>query len=157
MTDQNRYLEEFINKIDVVCPNCEARALVVSDNLNRTNIRFTCSSCGKSMKWSGQSGYYQTSGPDMQISRAIVLGQPFDCYFKLPLWFTVEIKGKIFFAYNTEHLTFQKNYIEDPLRKRSQNEFGWSNSSLQSRLPKWMLSSKNRDELLKKISVLQNK
>jgi DNA-directed RNA polymerase subunit RPC12/RpoP len=157
MPEQHRYLEEFINIIDVECPTCNSRALVVSDHKNRSNTRFTCSTCGRNKEWSGEPGYFQTSGPDLINSKAIALGKPFDCYFKLPLWYMTSFRGNTFFAYNREHLAFQKEYIKDPLRKRSQNDFGWSNASLQSRLPKWMLIATNRDGLLKKISALENK
>lgn len=157
MIIQNTYLTEFINEIDVECPNCGEHAVVFSDKSNRTNTRFICASCGKSKKWTGNASVYQTSGPEMDKTTAIALGKPFDCYFKFPLWFTCNFKGNIFFAYNLEHLKFQKIYIEDLVRKRTKSDDGWSNSSLESRLPKWILSANNREELLKKIAVLEGK
>lgn len=153
MTDQNTYLSEFINKIDVECPECHSHASVISDKFNRSNTRFTCKHCGKNKLWTGQPGIFQSSGPEMKKSNYIALGKPFDCYFKFELWYKFEFKGNTFFAYNQEHLEFQKCYIEDPLRKRSQTEFGWSNKSLQSRLPKWMLSAHNREGLLKRLRL----
>jgi hypothetical protein len=88
---------------------------------------------------------------------AIVLGQATDCYFGFSLWYCINFKNETLFAYNISHLEFLENYIANKLRERSSNDAGWSNQSLESRLPRWMLLSKNRAEILKKISVLRNK
>lgn len=157
MTTENTYLSHFIHRIDVECPNCGARALVVSNKARREKPRFTCSSCGKNNEWTGDYAVIQTSGPSMEKSTHIALGIPYDCYFKIPLWYRFDFKEHVFFAYNIEHLTFQKDYIEDKLRQRSQTEYGWSNASLKSRLPKWLLNASNREELVKKINLLENK
>jgi len=157
MTDQFQYLSDFINEIDVACPHCAAHALVTSDKNNRANTRFSCAACGKSKQWAGQPGVIQTAGPNMQQTQAIALGIPFDCYFKYPLWYQIEFKANTFFAYNLVHLKFLKDYIQDPLRKRKEDEWGWRNASLQSRLPKWILSAGNRQDLLKKIAALEKK
>lgn len=155
MKSEFKYLEDFINHIDVECPNCGAKALVVSNPTDRSKTRFTCSSCGKNKNWIGNASVFIQSG-FTNIS-GIVLGQPFDCFFKFPLWYRAEIKGNTFFAYNLEHLNFLKEYIQTPLRERAENEHGWSNQSIQSRLPKWLLSAGNREEIVKKISLLEKK
>ena len=43
------------------------------------------------------------------------------------------------------------------LRERTQDNLGWHNQSIASRLPKWMKESKNRDNILKGISKLRSK
>lgn len=85
------------------------------------------------------------------------MGHPVDCYFKYPLWYKTEFKGETLFAYNMEHLTYLLNFISNKVRERQQNEHGWSNRSLESRLPKWMLSAKNRETIEKKLRELMEK
>lgn len=155
MKSDFKYLENFINHIDVECPHCSARALVVSNPIDRAKTRFTCSSCGKSKNWTGNSSVFIQSG--FTNIKGIVLGQPFDCFFKYPLWYKSDFKGNTLFFYNLEHLTFIKEYIQNPLRERVGNEHGWSNRSIQSRLPKWLLSAGNREEIVKKINILEKK
>ena len=48
-------------------------------------------------------------------------------------------------------------YIKADLRQRRQNENGWRNASLASRLPKWIKSYKNREQLIKAIDKLREK
>lgn len=76
-----------------------------------------------------------------------------DPYFGLPLWFCSEFRGEQLWAYNREHLTFLKGLIGARLRRREPN----MNSSLVSRLPSWMLASKNRDAVLKLIRKMERK
>jgi hypothetical protein len=109
----------------------------------------------KNKEWTGNSSVFIQSG--FANINGIVLGQPFDCFFKYPLWYKTEIKGNTLFAYNLEHLRFLKEFIQSPLRERAQNEHGWSNQSIQSRLPKWLLSYGNREEIVKKIGQLEKK
>lgn len=77
----------------------------------------------------------------------------YDNYFGMPLLLTAKFKDKLFWAYNGEHLAELKAFIGAELRERP--EFGWSNSSMISRLPLWIKSAKNRDELLKVIDKLE--
>ncbi len=76
-----------------------------------------------------------------------------DPYFGLKLWFVGNIKGNEFWAYNREHLEFINNYVHAKIRIREPNK----NSSLTSRLPNWLLSSKNRQTVLKEINRMQKK
>lgn len=92
MTEENTYLSEFINSIDVECPQCGSYVLFFSNKNNRSNIRFTCTSCGKSSKWEGAGGIFQSSGPNMEKAKFIALGMPFDCYFKFDLWYKFDFK-----------------------------------------------------------------
>ncbi|MEN8250105.1 MAG: hypothetical protein ABFS32_14325 [Bacteroidota bacterium] len=148
-------IESFINRVDVECPKCKSKALVTSNPENRQQTRFVCSSCGAAKDWKGNSSIYSNTNLDFVIG--ILTGQPVDCYFKLPLWYKTDVKGNILFAYNIEHLQFLENYVSDKIRERQPDEQGWSNRSLESRLPKWMLSSKNRGLLQKKIKELKKK
>ncbi len=71
------------------------------------------------------------------------------------LWFSIDCCGQNLWAYNRRHLNFLKNHIEATLRER--NDLPFSNKSLGSRLPKWMTSKKNRENVLKSIDKLNNK
>ncbi len=71
------------------------------------------------------------------------------------LWFSMDCCGEELWAYNRKHLNFLKEHVEATLRER--NDLPFSNKSLGSRLPKWMTSSKNRENVLKAIEKLNNK
>jgi hypothetical protein len=76
---------------------------------------------------------------------------PCDPYFGHRLWFVGEVKGRVFWAYNAAHLSFMRRYVQATIRIREPNK----NSSLASRLPSFLLDSKNRHAVLKEISVLE--
>ncbi len=61
--------------------------------------------------------------------------------------------GQTLWAMNLEHLDFLERYVESDLRERIPN----INKSLASRLPQWIKSKKNRNEILKGISKLRLK
>jgi ribosomal protein S27AE len=156
MEPEYHYLTAFINEIQVVCPSCGAKATVRSDPDNRSQTRVTCGGCGLSRKWNGDASSYVWGSQHANLS-GVLLGQPIDCYFRLPLWYATDFKGEELFAYNRRHLQFLKEFIGDKLRGRRETEHGWSNRSLESRLPKWIQAAKNREGLLKKIEQLENK
>ena len=60
--------------------------------------------------------------------------------------------GHTFRAYNLDHLDFIERYVAADLRVREPN----INKSQVSRLPQWMKSAKNREEILKCIRKLRN-
>ena len=59
-------------------------------------------------------------------------------------------------AFNRRHLELLESYVEAKLRERHEDEDqGWANTSLVSRLPAWMKSAKNREEVLKGLARLR--
>ncbi|MDY6934102.1 MAG: hypothetical protein SVZ03_07755 [Spirochaetota bacterium] len=61
-------------------------------------------------------------------------------------------------AFNIRHLEFLESYVSARLREREKDErLGWHNSSLASRLPKWLKPAKNREAILKAIYELKAK
>jgi hypothetical protein len=76
-----------------------------------------------------------------------------DPYFGYPLWLVGEVKGNVFWAYNSAHLSFIRNYVQATIRVREPNR----NSSLASRLPHFLLDRKNRSAVLKEIAQLERK
>jgi hypothetical protein len=53
-------------------------------------------------------------------------------------------------------IEFIEAFVRAKLRERKPHElYGWSNQSLCSRLPKWIQSGKNREEILKAIAKIR--
>jgi len=63
-----------------------------------------------------------------------------------------EIKGESFWAFNEKHLDYLEDYVSSDLRERIPNR----NSSIPSRIPKWVKNAKNRDTVLKCIQRLRS-
>ena len=151
-----QYIYDYINKIDIECQNCSKRSVVISNPENRRETKSLCVNCGKSKIWKGESNSYEF-GVRSQKTDGISIGQPVDCYFKSKLWYSTTFKGEPLFAYNLEHLHFLIEYINDKLRERTKINGNWSNGSLQSRLPNWMLKAENREGIIKKLNELLDK
>lgn len=98
----------------------------------------------------------QVCGKNQQVKLWLIKTnrQGFDGYFGMPLLLTANFKGHLFWAYNDEHLSELKAFIGADLRERH-HLIGRSNGSMISRLPLWIKSAKNRDELLKLIEKLE--
>ena len=77
--------------------------------------------------------------------------QPHDPFFGLSLWFVKDVRGHQLWAYNREHLAFLEQLVSATLREKKVA----SNRTLSNRLPKWMLSNKNRSHVLKAIGRLE--
>jgi len=127
----------------VVCPKCSKMATV--HHLKDVAV-CSCLSCGLSKKkeMTYRSCYWYAQNPRDGI---------FDC----DLWLQTSCCGDTLWAFSEMHLLFLEAYVQATLRQRSQNQYGWSNSSLASRLPLWMKKSKNRARVLKGIKTLKDK
>lgn len=146
-SDDGELIYEFNEEFLVVCPRCAYQAKVVpleigSDKLNSKLFaprRLICFNCVYTAEWNGGQ---------------IGIGGGRDWYFRLPLWLTIECcGGKILWAYSERHLNFIENYVGASLRERQPHV----NKSMASRLPQWIKSAKNRDEILKAIERLWGK
>lgn len=147
-TRQTRYA--FTDEYLVVCPRCEGQALVCGPALAdvRSDIpaRFSCTHCGLSSINERRIGKI-TFGP--------AIGGPYDGYYGLRLWLATECCGEILYANNAAHLALLESFIGAQLReRRPDEEYGWKNQSLASRLPPWMKSAKNRERVLAGIREL---
>jgi hypothetical protein len=144
--ENSQMIYDFGNEFLVVCPKCGGMAKVISVPIGSEKInsqlfaprQFICLNCVHRDIWKGN-----------QIS----LGGNFDWYFRFPLWLEISCCGKSLWAYNEKHLEFLENYIKAKLRERIPN----TNKSLVSRLPTWLKSAKNRNEILKAITRLRTK
>jgi hypothetical protein len=127
----------------VVCPKCGGMAKVFPFGEQPDlgyRVRVTCSSCSyvKDKKGTSKSMYWYDEDPT-------------DGYFKYPLWLKTSCCGKSLWAFNKRHLDFLMSFVSAELRERDQDAYGWANSSLASRLPKWIQASKNREQLTSRL------
>ncbi|GLQ32006.1 hypothetical protein [Litoribrevibacter albus] len=129
----------------VVCPKCKSKAAIIP--ANESEYKATCFQCGfNELKKANHKQFNWYSD------------NPTDGVFGFDLWLRTECNGNSLWAFNKEHLNFLNDYVSAHLRERSKDEkWGWSNSSLASRLPKWIKSAKNRESILKSITVLKSK
>jgi len=160
--DEGQYLHEFADKFLIVCPKCAEQAeVLLAENVafNPANHLFLsrkliCSNCGYNRKKASPKGGTSILFSNVKDAGGyVVIGGAFDWYFQEPLWLQIECSGKTLWAYNAAHLEFIETYVAAKLRRRIPNK----NSSLASRLPQWMKSAKNRDEILKAIGKLKTK
>jgi len=130
----------------VHCPQCarcaEVQPMTVEPVRFAREARIACSYCG----------YNKTIA-----SRTIAVGAAVDWYFQLPLWLQTPCCGEILWAYNPAHLDYLANYVQADLREDAPNgtPHGLRNSTLTSRLPRWLKSAKNRDDILRGIAKLR--
>lgn len=73
-------------------------------------------------------------------------GGPVDPYFQLPLWLQADCRGRLLWAYNAEHLDLLASYVAARLREHGPV---LGSMSMVERLPAWLKSAKNRDEILR--------
>ncbi|GAB2684509.1 hypothetical protein GCM10027170_14180 [Aliiglaciecola aliphaticivorans] len=129
----------------VVCPKCKSKSSVVPHGEDQ--VRCACFTCGYTVsKSTNQRSFYWHSE------------NPTDGYFGFELWLQTGCVGHSLWAFNLKHLEFLESYVGATLRERKPHEeWGWSNSSLASRLPKWLKSAKNKAQILVAISELKSK
>lgn len=131
----------------VVCPKCQSKAVVTlySDG-DKNEARLSCLSCG----------YNQAK---LAEARTFYWGakNPTDGYFGMDLWLQTDCAGESLWAFNKRHLEYLEGFVSAKHRQRNPNNETWKNSSLASRLPKWLKSAKNREQVLKAIEVLKVK
>jgi hypothetical protein len=81
-----------------------------------------------------------------------------DPVFGLPLWLATPCCGEVLWAFNARHLEALEAYGLARLRERRRDaDHGWSNATFTSRLPKWIKSAKNRDEVEKALRHLKGR
>lgn len=142
--DHGELIYEIGDEFLVVCPNCSGKAKVFPGDTNSEKLserltaprKVVCQSCFYRGNW---------------IRGRMSIGGAHDWYFQLPLWLQISCCGETLWAYNERHLKFIENYVSAKLRERKP----FVNKSLASRLPQWIKSAKNRDEILKAIARLR--
>lgn len=158
-SDKGEWIDNFSDEFLIVCPKCArmAKGLPVDNSEMLKRRKLICSNCGYCKPTNISEGSGRTASiafsNQRNIKSYLVIGGAFDWYFQESLWLQTECCGETFWAYNKAHLKFIENYVAATLRPRTPN----INSSLASRLPQWIKSAKNRDEILKAIGKLKEK
>ena len=143
--DDGATVHTFADRFLVECPHCSrsARTAAVGKNGCLTVARFVCVHCG--------------SNKDKEV-RGWSVGVPVDSYFSLPLWLRTDCCGETLWAYNEEHLEYLRSYVAADHRMRNLDpDETTRNATMASRLPRWMIIAKNREEVLRCIDLLQQK
>ena len=134
----------------VECPRCGkcASHKPIDRDSNRDWFaprRLTCPNCILIRDWREKGihrHWYQTPARDD--------------YFDELLWIRGTMGSNEIWAYNWRHLELIEKYVAAKHRIRSKDsEFGWANKNFVNRLPKWITSAKNRDEVLKTIERIK--
>ena len=182
-TDTDPYLWKLAEKSYIECPKCNQKAIVKGNQLSCLNCGFNkmsqnnskwlgplygmtgrnCAKCGRFIKKYFVEykelqlfnlkcpGCHHFSQEEINWYPVKYVGH--DPYFGAKLYLYSEIGENVLWAYNYEHLEFIELYVQAKLRERIPNH----NSSLASRLPKWIKDKKNREPILKAIKKLQSK
>ena len=151
-------LDKFATEFLVCCPKCQKKARIAAAPKEELIVRLTCNNCGNLQNWEcTQSGTTMCAqNPELYQKGVISIGSSVDWCFHLPLWLRIQCCGHELWAYNYEHLEWLQNYVSAKLRERTRDdESGWRNQSLASRLPKWIKQAKNRQGILDAINKLQ--
>ena len=127
----------------VYCPKCRSKAIVT---LHNNEARLSCPSCSYNQaKLAEQRTFYWGAE------------NPTDSYFGVDLWLQTDCAGESLWAFNKRHLEYLEDFVSAKHRQRNPRSDTWMNSSLASRLPKWLKAAKNRGQILKAIAVLKVK
>jgi hypothetical protein len=134
---QRLSIYKFYNKIIIHCPKCQKKAFIEKIDKNKNDI------FSKEILYCNYCGYNKKG-------TLIFNSKLFD------LWLKTDCNGKELWALNEEHLKYLKEFVQAKIRERKKDdELGWSNQSLESRIPNWIKSAKNRDKILKCIQKLE--
>jgi hypothetical protein len=157
--NKHRTLESFGYEFLVMCPSCQKQAKVTSKEalpfIQNSYKRFICTHCGliknfipkKNRANQNIISYQSTFREGM-----ICIGGAFDWYFGYPLVLQIPCCGKTLWAYNKEHLLYVKSYVEAEIRDNYSYYL-----SVESMLPNWIKSAKNREIIIKAIAKLELK
>ena len=131
----NKRIYDFYDKIYIRCPRCKSRAIITKKSNEKTRLYdieiLSCPKCA-------------------YCKEGILYSKE-----QMELWLQVPCCGHVLWALNEEHLDYIEGFVKAVLRERFQDDLGWHNQSIASRLPKWVQDSKNREEVLKGISKLR--
>ena len=145
---------DILDVVEVQCPRCRSAARVlpapgVEPTAHRPFFqprRMACPSCGATR---------QHNGNRLTFSSAAARGPATDPYFGLPLWIQAHTRHGWLWAYNLEHLTLIRSYVEADLRERAHWYDTNQKMTLVARLPVWIKRGKNRQELIRVIDRLR--
>jgi hypothetical protein len=129
---KERTINDYSDRVLVVCPKCgtQSELLVLIEDGNETGKKkLVCLSCGYVSIHEGLESYR--------------------------LWLEIDCKGHNLWALNERHLEHIEKYVRAKIREDCRDESAiYKNKTLISRLPVWIKSAKNREEILKCIKRL---
>lgn len=126
---------DFLTSVYVVCPICSGMAVIRCANESTLNLRrMTCSQCAAT-----RQGLYLS--PSMGLA----------------LWYSADTRHGTLYAFNAEHLDYIERYVQSLRRTVETEPGGLRNRALHARLPLWVKSAKNRDEILKAIARMRTR
>lgn len=146
-------LTAFHDEVLVTCPHCRQCAVVRLHTLDppakagpfraREQARFACTHCGRSAQ---RNAFLRWNNGAC------------DPVFRLPVWLHATCRHGTLWAYNRRHLGEIEAFVEARLReRRAHPEHGWSNRAWTSRLPRWVMAAKNRQDVLQCITRMREK
>ncbi|WP_119080906.1 hypothetical protein [Chitinophaga alhagiae] len=117
----------FTDKIDVVCPRCERKALVIGAGLHEPvtrqeeKVRFSCAQCRYAIRYANtpKLKVYVNSRGKPKYSRTLHLNTSIDPFFGFTLWYRIQTNEGLLWAYNLEHLAVIEACIADDLHGRN--------------------------------------
>ena len=131
--DVGQHIEVLLSgPVDVVCPNCDAHAVVVA--LEAKPKVLGSASCGLIRDRAGRMLTVHRDG--------------FDPWFDLPLWRRASTPWGTVWAYNDDHRTQLRSFVAAALRERTSSG-GW-----RARLPGWLTSANHRATILRAIDAM---
>lgn len=143
-------LHNFATLFLVKCPRCQQCAQVIPapnsrrEDVHPYSVKFTrllCTHCG----------FIKEKKSNNCLALAIGIGGPYDWFFRTPLYLQTPCCREVLWLYNLAHL----NYVEDYVRATIREDGPIWNGKLVSRLPVWMKSAKNREQVLQGIQKLR--
>lgn len=144
-------LSAFHDEVLVKCPQCAQCAVVVLHKLDAPakagplrayeQARFACTQCGSNAR---QSAFVRRSNGAC------------DPVFRLPVWLHASCRLGTLWAYNLRHLDEIEAFVGAALReRRPRPDLGWANQAWASRLPRWAMLAKNRQDVLRCIARMR--
>lgn len=135
-TDTIRRINDFA-PLWVKCRECSSIAIANANWSNRA-CQCKCESCGAIYQISITQDYARQ-------------------FIELPLWLKADFRGKVLWAVNGEHLDFMEEIVAATLREKvvSRGMRISLNGAMPYNLPSWLLSAKNRPDLLRLIKKLK--
>ena len=137
--DDGRRIEDFLDTILVVCPQCAARAEVrpvpgTAPVRYGSPRRLTCTACGLTRTASKPTAAF---------------GKATDPYFDLPLALQSPCAGHVVWAYNRDHLDHLLVFAEATIRERppSDPQNPAPPTSLLEKMPAWFGAATNRSTI----------
>lgn len=149
MSAGRTFLGQFAGDILVRCPSCACCGHLLrfpAPPGRAVGSRFVCPACAATRDWLLARDHCIPSpgaGPELHG-------------FGLSLWLQVACCGEVLWAYNLPHVAFLERYVGARVRsQRSVPRTFLGNRTLESRLPRWVLSAKHRGRVLRGLESLR--